>query len=91
MSAERIMELFAGKEVVNSLVEGMVLGYEMLTLSAHALTRRWICKIVRATIDTLLQILVPRAVIAFAKQSCYSIGRFTEIEPASLNHHPGSI
>src|SRR2546423_8076924 len=91
MSAERIMELFAGEKIVNSLVEGVILGHEMLTLSPHALARRRICKIVRAAIETLLEILVPPAVITFAQQGRDPVRRFTEIEPASLNYHPGSI
>ena len=85
------MELFAGEKIVNSLIEGMMLGYEMLTLPPHALARRWIRKIVRAAIETLLEIPVPRAVFAFAQQRRYSVRRFTQKEPASLNYHPGSI
>ena len=60
------MELFAGEEIMDSLVERVVLGDEMLPLPPHSLAVLGIGQIIAAPIEALLEILVPRAVIAFA-------------------------
>lgn len=58
------MKLFAGKQVVNALVERVVLGDEMLALSSDTLSGRGIGEIIRAAVEAMLEILVPRAVVA---------------------------
>jgi len=62
------MELFAGKKIVDALVEGMMLGDEVLSLPAHPLARGGIAEVIGAAVETLLEILVPCAVITFAEK-----------------------
>src|SRR5690242_19870407 len=85
------MEFFAGEQVVDALIEGVVLAHEHLSLAPDSFARRRILQIVADLGEARLEVLVPRAMISLPQHLGQAGRAVTEVEAPGENNHPGAI
>src|ERR1051325_1618331 len=76
---------------MDALVESMMIANERLPFASYPLSRVLLSQVVADLFETRVEILVPRAVIAFSQQLGKTGSTVSKVEPAGEDNHPRAV